>query len=251
MNANREGLLSIKIYFGLIMLLALLVFAGTFLPMGTMIPTQEITISPLSRALLSAGIALVVYGGLGFVGLVLTKKLGFADIWDERISIKQRFVIPAAVGAACGVFLVIADMVFSGLHPLGSLPHPPFPASLVASAAAGIGEELIFRLFFVSFWMWLVSTVIPKKRWRNQVFWAVAIFSALAFAAGHIPAVLIFYGFETVAQIPPALMAEIFLLNAVISLFAAYYFRKFGFLAAVGIHFWADIIWHVIWGLLR
>jgi len=29
-----------------------------------------------------------------------------------------------------------------------------------------------------------------------------------------------------------------------------YYFRKFGFLAAVGIHFWADVIWHVIWGMI-
>jgi hypothetical protein len=40
------------------------------------------------------------------------------------------------------------------------------------------------------------------------------------------------------------------LLNWVISIFAAYYFRKYGFLAAVGIHFWTDIIWHVIWGII-
>ena len=242
---------SIRVYFCLVILLVLLVFAGTFLPMGTMIPTQEISLSPLSRALLSSGIALVVYGGLGFLGLMLAQKLGFADIWDEKVSNRERFLIPGAIGAGCGVFLVLADLVFSRFHPLGPLPHPPFPASLVASAAAGIGEELIFRLFFVSFWTWLVSTVILRKRRLNQVFWVVAVFSALAFAAGHIPAVLIFYGFDTVVEIPPALMAEIFLLNGVISLFAAYYFRKSGFLAAVGIHFWADIVWHVIWGLVR
>jgi len=45
-------------------------------------------------------------------------------------------------------------------------------------------------------------------------------------------------------------MFEIFLLNGVLSLFAAHYFRQYGFLAAVGIHFWTDIIWHVIWGLI-
>ena len=28
------------------------------------------------------------------------------------------------------------------------------------------------------------------------------------------------------------------------------YFRKYGFLAPVGIHFWADIVWHVLWGLV-
>jgi hypothetical protein len=43
-------------------------------------------------------------------------------------------------------------------------------------------------------------------------------------------------------------MAEIILLNGVISFFAACYFRKYGFLAAAGIHFWADVVWHVIFG---
>jgi len=41
-----------------------------------------------------------------------------------------------------------------------------------------------------------------------------------------------------------------FLLNGLMSIFAAYYFRKYGFLAPVGIHFWADIVWHVLWGLI-
>ncbi|GAH57810.1 unnamed protein product, partial [marine sediment metagenome] len=40
------------------------------------------------------------------------------------------------------------------------------------------------------------------------------------------------------------------LLNGVVSLFAAYYFRKYGFLAAVGIHFWTDVVWHVVWGVI-
>jgi hypothetical protein len=34
------------------------------------------------------------------------------------------------------------------------------------------------------------------------------------------------------------------------SLVAAWYFKKSGFLAAVGVHFWADIAWHVVFGAL-
>jgi hypothetical protein len=45
------------------------------------------------------------------------------------------------------------------------------------------------------------------------------------------------------------LLVEMILLNGILSLIAAYYFKKSGFLAPVGIHFWADIVWHVIWGL--
>ena len=61
---------------------------------------------------------------------------------------------------------------------------------------------------------------------------------------------MILFGLNTIQEIPLALISEILLLNGVVSFFAAYYFRKYGFLAAVGIHFWTDIIWHVIWGII-
>jgi hypothetical protein len=155
---------------------------------------------------------------------------------------------PALIGVALGVLFILADVVLSQLHALGPLPHPPFPTSLVASATAGIGEEIIFRLFFIPFWVWLISHVILRKRWQLPVFWVVAVLSALAFAMGHLPAMMFLFGFQSVGQIPPALMAEILLLNGTLSLFAAYHFRKAGFLAPVGIHFWADVVWHVFWG---
>ena len=30
---------------------------------------------------------------------------------------------------------------------------------------------------------------------------------------------------------------------------AAYAFKKYGFLAPIGVHVWTDIVWHVLWGL--
>lgn len=46
------------------------------------------------------------------------------------------------------------------------------------------------------------------------------------------------YGLKSLNEIPLALISEIILLNGIVSIFAAYYFRKFEFLASVGIHFW-------------
>jgi len=201
-------------------------------------------------ALASAAIILVLYGGLGFLGLKLSQKLGFADLWDPKVSNRQRFLLPALVGIGLGIFFILADAIFSQFQALGPLPHPPFPTSLVGSAAAGIGEELIFRLFFISFGVWLISYLLLKGKWQDQIFWIVAFLSALAFALGHLPSMMLLLDFKTVSEIPPVLMSEIILLNGVLSLFAAYYFRKFGFLAAVGIHFWADVVWHVIWGVI-
>ncbi len=242
---------SVKIYIGLIIILAVLSAISVFLPtFQQLLPTQELPASKPVLALVNAGIALILYGGLGFLGLKLSQKLGFADLWDSKISNRQRFLIPALIGAGIGIFLIVADVIFSRLHAFGPLPHPQFPASIVASLTAGIGEEILFRLFFISFWVWLISYVVLKKRWQNQIFWIIATLSALTFAFGHIPAIMILFDLKAVTEIPPALMTEIILLNGVVSLFAAYYFRKFGFLAAVSIHFWTDVIWHVIWGVV-
>jgi len=74
------------------------------------------------------------------------------------------------------------------------------------------------------------------------------LFSAFLFALAHLPSIIALYGLNTVSEIPAALILEIIILNGLLLVFAAYYFRKYGLLAAVGIHFWADIVWHVLWG---
>jgi len=51
-------------------------------------------------------------------------------------------------------------------------------------------------------------------------------------------------------QIPAAIIAEVITLNGIVGLIAAYYLRRYGFIAAVGIYLWTDIIWHVVWGLI-
>jgi hypothetical protein len=245
--------LSTKIYIGLIIILAILAASNVFLPHGSFLPTvpdQELPAPKPVLALVNAAIMLILYGGLGFLGLKLSRKLGFADIWDVRITNKQRFLIPALVGVGLGISFILVDRLLSQFHTLGPLPHPPFPTSLVASASAGIGEEVLFRLFFISFWVWLISSVMLKGKWQTQIFWLVALFSALAFAFGHLPSVMLLFGFKAIGDIPAALMTEIILLNGVLSLFAAYYLRKSGFLAPVGVHFWTDVIWHVVWGAI-
>lgn len=52
------------------------------------------------------------------------------------------------------------------------------------------------------------------------------------------------------SSIPPFVLLEVFLLNGLLGLTAGYWYRRQGLIAATGIHFWADIIWHVFWPLL-
>ena len=179
-----------------------------------------------------------IYGGLGLVGLKISKKLKFADIWDEDVSNSKRFLQPLYIGLGLGIFFILLDLIISNFHSLGPLPHLPFLLSLVASITAAISEEVITRLFFISFWVWLIAYVLMKKRYLNSVFWIVSILSAIIFTIMHIPSIFTVYGLNTINKIPTILLIELFILKGSLSLFAAYNFRKYGFLTAVGIYFW-------------
>jgi membrane protease YdiL (CAAX protease family) len=244
---------SIRIYLGLIVVLAGLGALNAFLPQGAfggLLPEQQALPSRPLMALVTAGAMLFVYGGLGFLGLQLARRLGFADLWDPAVSSVRRFLLPALVGIGTGLFFIAVDVLVQRWHALGPLPHPPFPTSLVASATAGIGEEVIFRLFFVPFWTWVLSRLLLGGRWPDQVFWGVAVLSALVFALAHLPSVMSALRIETLSEVPAVLLGEVILLNGVVSLLAAYGLRHYGLLAAVGVHFWTDVVWHVLWGAI-
>jgi hypothetical protein len=241
---------SLKIYLLLVLILAISnAFQVYFQVYQGTIPAAPLPAPLFVLALANAGIAIVLYGGLGLAGLRLARGLGFAAVWDENVNNRQRLLIPAVAGAGLGVFLILADLVFSPYNGIGRIQHPPFPASILASLSAGIGEEIIFRLFFILLWCWLFSRIIRGEEWRNRVFWIIAAVSALTFALGHLPGMMYLYGFGSISDFSPVLIFEIILLNGVISLFAAQFLRRWGFLAAAGVHFWTDIVWHVAWGL--
>jgi membrane protease YdiL (CAAX protease family) len=243
---------SIKTFFALVLVYAVLASLYVFLPNISALPisNQGLPASKIVISLVSFVSVLVIYGGLGYLGLILSRKIDFAAIWDKKVTNKERFIIPAIVGVVIGVLFITVDILISPLTSFGRFPHPAFPASLIASITAGIGEEIMFRLFFISFWVWLISHVILKQRGKNVVFWVVAVCSALAFSAGHLPSIMVLKGFTNISQIPPLTLVEIFLLNSAVSIPSACYFKKYGILAAMGIHFWTDIVWHVIYGLV-
>ncbi len=242
---------STRLFVGLVIADTILAAIATYLPQGLPGESTPSAIPMWQLALMGATSVLIFYGGLGYVGLRLSRTLGYPDLLDKRVSNRQRFLTPLIVGLWMGLFFIVADNIFSRFHSLGPLPHPPFPMSLVASFSAGIGEEMMFRLFFIPVLVWLISYKVLKGGQERVTYWNAAIFSAVFFAAGHLPSVMILLGAQTLSDVPPAIMAEVFLLNGVLSLVAAYFFRRSGYMAAVTVHTSADIVWHVIWGLLR
>lgn len=242
---------STQIYVSLVILLACLTGLNLFLPQGSFLPEIPSNAPPkIVLAFISALSTLIVYGSLGFIGLKLSSKLGFPELWESKLSNQQRLAIPALAGVSLGIFFIVADLIFQQFHDLSGFPHPPFPTSIVASINAAIGEEIIFRLFLIPFGVWLISNMILKGRRQSSIFWFMATVSAVAFALGHLPIAMQIFDLEAISEIPVAIITEMLLLNGILSFLAAYYLKQFGFLAAVSLHFWTDVVWHVIWGLV-
>ncbi len=149
----------------------------------------------------------------------------------------------------CGVALIVGERSFLPFHDLGCFPHPPFPFSVVASLGAGIGEELLFRLFFLSFWAFILGCILKRILSQGIISWMAIAIAAVAFGAMHLPNVMYLYGFKSLGELPPAVIVELLVLNGIVGVIAGVEFIKYGLIAAIGIHFWADIVWHVIYGL--
>lgn len=248
MTESRET----RTYWLLVAVLAVLGAAAIYLPGAgpTGIPAGEL---PASRPVLAlvtfVGLG-AIYGGLGWLGLRAARAVGFAGILDDDVSTRQRVLIPAVAGALIGAGFIALDLALAPHNGLGALPHPPFPASLVASVTAAIGEEVIYRLLLVGGGYWLLTRLVDTDPAREGAFWAVALFAAAAFTAAHLPAILYIAGDGDPgsATLHPVLLVELLLMNGGLSLAAAELLRRYGLLAAIGIHFWTDIVWHVIWG---
>jgi len=216
----------------------------------TQIPTQTSNLPAWLLGLANAGIILVGYGLFGLAGFWFARKLGLPGIYKEGAGWREWVWFPLAIGLVVGVVMVSVDRLFALGVGWDGFIHPSFPFSVIASATAGIGEEILFRGFVLGLWAFLLNLIL--KRWGKTklALWIGNVIAALAFAASHVPALMLLYGYPSFSAIPPLVLGELFVMNGALSLVAGARMFRTGLVAAIGIHFWADFVWHVIWPLV-
>lgn len=225
-------------------------FTEQFNAMATM-PPELVGVPDWLLGLANAGIILVVYGLLGVLGYFLARRLGLPGIFSRDGGWRGWFWMPLLFGVVSGLLITLMDRVFASLSPTwAGFTHPEFPFSIIASASAGIGEEILFRLFVMSLWAFLLNLILKRFGATSLALWLGNLIGALAFAAGHLPTAMFLFNTTTPAGIPALVLVELVLLNGLVGLVAGERFMKDGLVAAAGVHFWADIVWHVLFPLL-
>ena len=247
---NRKQL---TVLMALLVLYALAAFATyTFfvddLAAAAGVPLPDMGVPDAVVGLANAGIVLVLYGLLGLAGYWFARKLGLPGIFRETGNWRGWFLIPLGLGLLCGVGLIVGDLAFAPINGFGRMVHPGFPVSVLASLSAGIGEEIAFRGFVFGLWGIILNWLLRRFHGRTAALWIATVIAALAFGASPFGTVLVLTGATSLAELNPVLMVEILVLNGIIGVIAGHRTMKDGLVAAMGVHFWADVVFHVVWG---
>lgn len=176
---------------------------------------------------------------MGFIGLILARRTGFPEIWDTKVSNRQRFLIPAVIGVIYGVITVIIDL----RDP--SPVHLRLPLSIPFYAYGALLLEIMLRLFTIPLLVWLFSNVILRGRWQTPVFWIAVVIVALYEPLPHMREQFSgVSGFAVLIIMIKWAIEPLFLANVV----SGWLFRRYGFLAALVMRLSFYLIWHIIYG---
>jgi membrane protease YdiL (CAAX protease family) len=174
--------------------------------------------------------------GLGEAGLRFEPGYSASD-W-------RRFNLPltlaAGTGATYGIVSTVVLTLLEKAGVLGSAPEglvaPPRWSAFLASAGAGIQEEIIFRLGAMTFLAWLGAKLIPGDR----AVWVANVLAALLFGAAHLPQAILFLGVNA------ALISVVLLANGAAGVLCGWLYWRYGLLAAIVAHFAMDFVQKVV-----
>ena len=186
---------------------------------------------------------------LSLVGVKLARRVGLsAAFFEALISGKKPPLSKAALrvsvimGVIIGALIVITDhFLFKSLIPeLAEVASEPSLAGLIGGVLyGGIVEEVLMRLFLMSLVIWLTVKILRIELTEpipNWVYSAAIIFTAVVFAAGHLPFTLNLFG-----RLDAPILVRGLLLNSAGGIVFGYLFWKHSLVYAIIAHMLAHV----------
>ena len=180
-----------------------------------------------------------------FFGLFFTKKIGFRiplieaalNTGNRQKVLKDIFGSSVLLGFATAISIYLVDMLFTALGS-GISTHQdyaPVWQKLLAAVYGGTTEEILMRLFLMSFFIWIGMKVFKKDRPTSAGIIISIILAAIIFGLGHLPIT------ASLTTLSPLVIARAVVLNGIGGIVFGWLFWKKGLESAMIAHFTADI----------
>lgn len=198
--------------------------------------------------------SLILFSVAIFFGLFFTKKINFSlplikailEKRDYKKILKNILSKSIFIGAATAVIIYILDAIFTSFGATISTHqnYAPIWQKLLASVYGGTTEEILMRLFLMTFFIWL-SMKIFKQNQPTKTGIIVSIFlAAIIFGLGHLPLT------ASLTTLNPLIISRAVVLNGVGGIVFGWLFWKKGLESAMIAHFTTDIFLLTILPLL-
>src|SRR5215217_5887633 len=206
----------------------------------------------------------LLFGLLIAAGLFFANRIGLglpileARLRGEVVTDKVRAILPISivVGVIASVLIIgLALAIFQPalLRELGEAARslslqngqPEAWKGFLASFYGGIVEEVLLRLFLMSFLAWLGKFISHTSEGlpTATVLWVANILAAIVFGLGHLPAT------ATLISLTPLVITRAVILNGLAGVGFGWLYWKRGLEAAMLSHFSADLVLHVLLAL--
>jgi len=234
-----------------ILLVSCVISSMLVIPYTLALTSSEIEIT-VKILLLSVIQNVVLFAIAVFFGLFFSKRIGMGlpvlqGILEGKNQTREfkSIVLPSiCLGIAAGVLIVVLSIPFNTIIPDLQNTEISIPAwkALLASLYGGIAEEVLLRLFLLSFLVWITLKIKKSGDGSPTVFgiWISIILAAVIFGLGHLPAT------SQITALTTAVIVRAVVLNGVGGIIFGWLYWKKGLESAIIAHFSADIVLHII-----
>lgn len=220
-------------------------------------PTQPLPMPLPLQATIQIAAQVVMFGIAIAIGLFLANRIGLglpileAGLRGESVGERIKSILPISIilGIVASLTIVALELLVfqptlkaQGLHfASATAAHPAAWEGFLASFYGGINEELLLRLFVLTFLAWLGHFLNRTADGRPTlaVLWIANVLAAILFGLGHLPV--------TAALLPltPLVILRALVLNGVAGIAFGYLYFTRGLESSMLSHFIGDLVLHV------
>lgn len=212
---------------------------------------EELGLNESSLSTLIVVQSALMYTVFALIGVLVYRRAGYSmPVFEDllgtegkaEVNWKPWLVFSLGGGLLVGLLVILGDYLFLQLGSPLSLLESQLPAwwkGILGAFSAGIGEELMFRLFMMTLLTLLMTRIFKARR---VAIWVSIIFVAVFFGVLHLPAT------AAVAELSPLVVLRALLLNGIGGAAFGWLYWKQGLESAMAAHFVTDVVVH---GLLQ